>query len=105
MDSCLGVRPLGRELDHFQRADVVCAAVTGCSLRSTPLSHSTSPFEVLETARRLYGFLGQRLLCRFRARKFQAGEGLTPQAEEAARSAAKLVGEQLSALISQHRHE
>ena len=64
-----------------------------------------NPFEVLETARRLYGFLGEALLCRIPAGKFEAGEGLTPRAEEAARSAAKLVGEQLSALISQHRHE
>ena len=91
--------------DHFQRADVVCEAIRGCSPRSTPLSHSTSPFEVLETARRLYRFLGEALLCRIPARKFEAGEGLTRQSEEAARSAAKLVGEHLSKLISQHRHK
>lgn len=68
-----------------------------------PLAHSTNPFEVVETARHLYSFAGEALLCRIPARQFKAGDPLTWEAEKAARSAARLVEERLAEQVAQHR--
>ena len=85
--------------------EVTLAAIGDCSTRSTPLTHSIGAFELLETARRLYCFGGEALLCRIPARQFEPGKGMTQQAENAARSAAKLVGEHLSRLVAQHQQK
>ena len=86
-------------------AEVTFGALGDCSTRSTPLTHSMGPFELLETARRLYWFAGEALLCRIPARQFEPGKGLTHEAENAARSAAELVGEHLSRLVAQHQQK
>jgi hydrogenase maturation protease len=86
-------------------AEVTFGALGDCSTRSTPLTHSMGPFELLETARRLYCFAGEALLCRIPARQFEPGKRLTHEAETAARFAAKLVGEHLSRLVAQHRQK
>lgn len=85
-------------------SEVTFEEVTDCSSGNTPLTHSIGPFEVLEFARRLYGFAGKALLCRIPAQQFGAGEALTREAEKAARSGARLVEEHLSVLIGQHRN-
>jgi hydrogenase maturation protease len=65
---------------------------------STPIAHSMGPAEVVAIARRLYAFAGEAFLCRIPAMHLAHGEGLTPQAETAAQSAAKLIEENLRRL-------
>jgi len=79
--------------------EVAFEPVESYPTHSTTLTHSIRPSEVLETARRLYGFAGEALLCRIPAWQFETGEGLTRQAEKAACSAAGLVGEHISLLV------
>ena len=85
-------------------SEVVCESVAQGTARSTPLTHSVTPFELLRIARRLYNFTGEAWLCRMPAERFEYGEPLTGRAEEAARSAAKLLSEQVSALTSHRLH-
>jgi Ni,Fe-hydrogenase maturation factor len=65
-----------------------------------PLTHSVNPFELLEMARQLYGFTGEAIFCHIPASNFDPAEELTHAAEEAAVSAARLVGERLSQMAA-----
>jgi hydrogenase maturation protease len=67
---------------------------------SAPLTHSVNPFELLEMARQLYGFTGEAIFCHIPASKFDPAEELTREAEEAAGSAARLIGERLSQMAA-----
>jgi len=58
---------------------------------SSPLSHSVSPYTLVELARRLYGFHGAAYVCRIPGADFSEGEGLTPETEAGARLAAELL--------------
>jgi len=68
-------------------------AVTAEQDSTNPLSHSVSIFALVELARRLYGFRGSAHVCRVPGSDFSEGEGLTPEAEAAARRAAALLRE------------
>ncbi len=57
------------------------------------LSHDFSPAALLQIARRIYGFAGEGWLCRIPVRDFGPGEGLSDEAEAAARAAADLLSE------------
>lgn len=62
----------------------------------SPLAHKISPAEVLELARRLYGFAGQAFLCRIPAADFGHGQKLSAQAEAGAHAAARMIQQKLS---------
>jgi len=86
-------------------AEVTSEAVREYPTRSMSISHFMNPFELLEMARRLYSFAGEALLCRIPARQFEPGERLTRRAEDAARSAVKLVKELPSLLVARDQQK
>jgi hydrogenase maturation protease len=53
------------------------------------LGHSTGAAEVVAFARMLFGFQGGAYVCRVPGADFGSGEGLSPEAEKNARSAAR----------------
>ena len=59
---------------------------------NSPLTHRSTAEEIVRLARSLYGFSGTAWLCRIPVRDFGYGEGLSPEARDAAHQAAKLVG-------------
>ncbi len=60
------------------------------------LTHDLSPGALLRMARVLYGFAGEGWLCRIPVRDLSVGEGLSDEAEAAARSAADLLSRTFS---------
>jgi hydrogenase maturation protease len=58
---------------------------------SAGLTHSVSPCRLVTLARNLYGFHGVAYLCRVPGVDFSEGEGLSPEAESNANSAAGLL--------------
>lgn len=61
--------------------------VRAAMLRS-PLTHASTPAEIVALSRALFAFTGEALVCRIPARDFSPGEGLTADGGRMARAAA-----------------
>lgn len=68
-----------------------------------PLTHRSGAAEIVHLARSLYGFNGTAWLCRIPVRDFGYGEGLSPEARQAAERAAAEVNRALATLFQRHR--
>jgi len=62
------------------------------SLSTSPLSHFSTPAEVVALARALFGFTGRALLCRIPARDFSSSAELSERAQALAAQSAALLG-------------
>ena len=88
--------------DHvvFMDADSATGEPTLTPVAATtdesPLTHRSTPEEIIRLARSLYGFHGTAWCCRIPVDDFGYGEGLSLKAQQAARRAAGLVAEVLS---------
>jgi hydrogenase maturation protease len=60
--------------------------------RGSPLAHSMTPAEVVCLAARLFGFDGAAFVCHVPGIEFDAGEGLSVEAEANAHRATHLIG-------------
>lgn len=76
----------------FLDADTENALVTIEPIRGagphSPLTHHSTPAEIVNLSGALYGFTGQAFLCRIPARDFSLGEGLQPDTLRFAQQAA-----------------
>lgn len=88
---------LAEEIARFDRvvfldADAGSARLTieplGATMPRSPLTHVSTPAEIIALSRALFGFVGEALLCRIPAREFSPGENLSPYALQFARQAA-----------------
>ncbi len=96
---------LAQEISGFDEVIFVDAATVGgpgSSLEELEgsgarpaLGHAGSPAQVVDLARRLYGFQGRALVCSIPGTDFGAGEGLSPTAANAAADAARLLVDHL----------
>lgn len=65
----------------------------------SPLTHVLGPAEVVELARKLFGFSGDAYVCRIPACDLAEGEGLSPAAERFVEQATREIDHLLAATI------
>lgn len=89
------IAPYDRVL--FLDADVTAAEVriepVSAKTGAAPLSHSSSPGEIVALAAALYGFTGQAFVCRLPAADFSPGVGLSATSESAVAALARELGQ------------
>jgi hydrogenase maturation protease len=102
---------LAEQIARFERvvfldADAVSTRLTiepvSDTMTRSPLTHASTPAEIVALSTALFGFTGEALLCRIPAREFSPGDDLSPCARPAAQHAAgelnKILHTRVSAL-------
>ena len=78
-------------LDADAAATEVKIEPVGSPLHGPLLAHIATPAELTALSRALFGFLGEALLCRIPARRFNPAEGLSPGATAFVDQAAEML--------------